>query len=134
MIVADVNVVAYLLIQGDKTSLAQQVYQQDANWHLPTLWRHEFLNVLATFVRHGGGRINDAQQIWQQGLSLFGGLEQAVDMQQALVLATRHNISAYDAQYLVLASELGVLCISEDQRLVNTFPAQVKPMQKFLNV
>ena len=48
MIVVDTNVIAYVLIEGDKTALAQQVAKKDPDWKVPPLWRHEFLNVLAT--------------------------------------------------------------------------------------
>ena len=47
MIVVDVNVVAYLLIAGDKPSLAQQAWERDSHWRVPALWRHEMLNILA---------------------------------------------------------------------------------------
>ncbi|MGZ5446412.1 MAG: hypothetical protein ACXWLY_31220 [Thermoanaerobaculia bacterium] len=51
MIVADTNLVAYLLIEGDKTAAARAVWKKDSRWMLPTLWRSEFLNVLTTAVR-----------------------------------------------------------------------------------
>ena len=43
MIVTDVNILTYLLIKGDKTLQAQAVWQIDADWVLPDLWRDEFL-------------------------------------------------------------------------------------------
>ncbi len=51
MIVVDVNVVAYYFIEGDKTALAREVMQADPDWRLPSLWRHEYLNVVATYPR-----------------------------------------------------------------------------------
>ena len=53
LIVVDTNVICYALISGDKTDLALQVDKQDASWNVPLLWRHEFLNVLATSIRAG---------------------------------------------------------------------------------
>jgi hypothetical protein len=50
---ADTNLVAYLLIDGDATPQARAAWQKDPDWILPPLWRSEFLNVLATSVRHG---------------------------------------------------------------------------------
>jgi len=132
MIVADVNTVAYLLITGDKTALAQQMLRKDPEWFMPALWRHEFLNVLATFVRHGGGKIDDAEKIWQTAVRLFRPREQEVNAFDALRLACQHNISAYDAQYIVLAQALGVICVTEDQKLAGKFPTLTQSMQKFL--
>jgi predicted nucleic acid-binding protein len=132
MIVVDVNVIAYLLIQGDKTASAQQVYQNDPEWHVPILWRHEFLNVLATYVRHGGGKITDAEMLWQQGLSLLSSREHSVEMIDALRLATQYSISAYDAQYISLANAIGTPCITEDQRLQKAFPNIAYSMSQFI--
>jgi hypothetical protein len=47
VIVVDVNVVAYFLIDGDKIAAAGNLSRYDADWWLPVLWRHQYLNVLA---------------------------------------------------------------------------------------
>lgn len=132
MIVVDVNVVAYFLIEGDKTMSARALLRRDADWRLPNLWRHEYLNVLATFVRKGGATITEAQSLWRRGVELFGAREQSVDMESALVLATENRISAYDAQYIALAQKLQTICVTEDQRLLKTFPALTRTMQAFV--
>jgi predicted nucleic acid-binding protein len=131
MIVVDTNVIAYLLIEGEKTELAQRTFGQDSNWVVPTLCRHEFLNVLATFVRHSGIEISDAIDIWQKSNLLLTPGERDVDMIYALRLATQNNISAYDAQYVALAMELGVPCVTEDQQVLETFPDIALSMQEF---
>ena len=53
MIVVDTNVIAYLLIPGDRTAAADEIYRRDPNWVAPTLWRHELINVLCLYVRKG---------------------------------------------------------------------------------
>ena len=88
MIVADTNVIVYLMIEGEKTATAQRTIRQDPNWFVPSLWRHEFLNVLVTFVRHGGIEIDEAIDIWQKSTLLFSPGEREVNMPQALRLAT----------------------------------------------
>lgn len=117
MIVVDVNVVAYLLIAGDSTILAQAVWDLDSDWCLPSLWRHEMLNVLATYVKVGGSTLEQAQVIWTEAVRLFAGGEREVDLGQALALAAQYGISAYDAQYVELASQLRLPLVTEDRRL-----------------
>jgi predicted nucleic acid-binding protein len=131
MIVADTNVVVYLMIEGEKTTMAQRTFRRDPNWFVPSLWRHEFLNVLATFVRHGGIEIDEAMDIWHKSTLLFSPGEREVNMPQALRLASQHNISAYDAQYVTLAMEMSVPYVTEDQQLLKIFPDTALSMQGF---
>jgi predicted nucleic acid-binding protein len=87
--------------------------------------------VLATFAREGGATIADAKTLWQRGIELFGPREQDPDMESALDLATGNRISAYDAQYVALARRLQTVCVTEDQRLLKTFPELTRTMQAF---
>ena len=131
MIVVDVNVVAYFLVLGEKTAVARDLLHRDPDWRLPALWRHEYLNVLATFAREGGATVAEARTLWRRAVELFGPREQSVDMELALVLATENRISAYDAQYIALARQLQTVCITEDWRLLKTFPTLTRAMQAF---
>jgi predicted nucleic acid-binding protein len=131
VIVVDVNVVAYFLVEGEKTTAARDLLRREPDWRLPALWRHEYLNVLVTFAREGGATAAEAQMLWRRAVELFGPREQTVDMEAALVLATENRISAYDAQYIALARQLRTVCITEDRRLLRTFPALTRTMQSF---
>jgi predicted nucleic acid-binding protein len=132
MIVVDVSVVAYLLIEGDKSPLALQVYQRDAEWCVPALWRYEFLNVLGAYVRQGGGNPEDAEAIWQRAVRWLGGQEKNVDLVQALRLAHQHSIIPSDAQYIELATALGLHYVTEKPQLLELFPLLTKSMQAFV--
>lgn len=131
MIVVDVNVLVYAQIEGDKTPLALKVKETDPQWVVPPLWQHEFLNVLATFTRHGVLDLPQASKIWQQARRRLQRAERKVELAAALTLATEQRISAYDAQYLALARSLGVLCVSEDRALQKKFPALAVSMAAF---
>ena len=54
MIVIDTNVVAYLLIEGERTSACRRAFAKDPEWCAPFLWRSEFRNVLTMHMRHDG--------------------------------------------------------------------------------
>lgn len=131
MIVVDTNVICYALISGDKTDLALRVERQDPHWNVPPLWRHEFLNVLATSTRADVIDVGQAEVILRQALDLLISAERAVDMVAALYLAVEHGISAYDAQYMSLALALQVRCVTEDDRLLTAFPETAVSMAAF---
>jgi len=129
MIVVDVNVVAYYVIEGEKTALARELMQREPDWRLPDLWRHEYLNVLATYARQGGATLEQARVLWWRAIELFGPREHAMDAEAALALAVQTPVSAYDGQYLALAQRLGTVLVTEDRRLLKAFPAVARSMQ-----
>jgi predicted nucleic acid-binding protein len=131
VIVVDTNVVVISLIEGPQTKLARSVFARDSDWRLPELWRHEFLNVLTTYVRHGGMELETARQLWLQAERLLTDCTQAVNMTYALKLSIEHQISAYDAQFVSLADELRVPFVTEDRRLLAKFPRVATSMSLF---
>ena len=60
MIVADVNLIACLLLGGPEHALAQRVLERDPVWAAPLLWRSEFRNLLAAFMRQRDLSVRDA--------------------------------------------------------------------------
>jgi hypothetical protein len=53
MIVVDVNVLAYLWIPGELSALAEAALERDPHWVSAILWRSEFRNILAGYLRRG---------------------------------------------------------------------------------
>jgi len=131
MIAVDVNVVAYALIAGEKSELAAEVWAKDNHWLVPSLWRHEFLNVLATSERTGNLDMVACLGVWRSATALLAEGECEVNMPDALRMAARCGISAYDAEYLVLAKQAGVLLITEDRKLRQSEPTLAVSMRSF---
>ncbi len=132
MIAVDVNIIAYLLISGEKTADARALYKLDPNWSVPDLWRDEFLNILATYIRQGGIDLESAGALWKSAVDLFSANEQLADPLMTLELAYRHQVSAYDAQYVAVAVELGVKLVTEDRALRGSVPQNSVTMREFL--
>ena len=122
MHVADTNLVAYLLIEGERSEGARAVWKKDARWMLPTLWRSEFLNVLTTSVRAHVLSLADAQQTWQVAIAIFDQNEVEPSGTAVLNTASERNLSAYDAQFVVAAADLGVPLVTYDRRILNACP------------
>ena len=131
MIVVDTNVLIYLSIGGEKNSLAQAVRIADANWVLPPLWKHEYLNVLATYGKNGHLNLTDLRGLWTRAVQTFQPVEHHVDYLEALRVSLEYSISAYDAQYLTLALSLKVPLITEDKALLKAAPKHAFSMEQF---
>lgn len=132
MIVADTNLIANLILKQDQTETAQEVYRHDPEWVTPELWRHEFLNVLANYLRFDHVQQERLALAWQSANALFANSARQPDMLLALKLAGERNISAYDAQYLSLAQTLNLPLVTEDRKLRQAAPDLTLSMQDFL--
>jgi len=133
MIAADANLIAQLVLEHNQTELARAIYQRDPNWVMPELWRHELLNVLANHCRFKKVSYDKLLVAWQHAITLFADSVKPVDMPLALKIAGERNVTAYDAQYLVLAKTLDIPLVTEDRKLRQAAPDLTLSMQAFLS-
>jgi len=122
VIVADVNLIAYLLLGGPAQAWAQRVFERDPVWAAPLLWRSEFRNVLAAFMRQRGLSVTDAWRAHGLADQLLHGQEFAVPGERVLALVAASPCSAYDCEYVALAEELAVPLVTEDRQVLRAFP------------
>lgn len=130
MIVVDTNVVAYLLLPGPCTELAEALRRNDRQWAAPMLWRSEFRNVLTQYVRHNLLGLPAALDLMHQAEALLAAHEQAVASQHVLHLVSISSCSAYDCEFVAAAEQLEVPLITEDRAILNAFPAIAKPLHQ----
>ena len=131
MIVADTNLICYLLLTGQHSPLAEQVLQKDAEWIAPPLWRSEFRNVLALYVRQEILTLNQSVRIFDTALELMIGHEYEVASARVLQLAHESGCSAYDCEFVVLAENLRVPLVTSDAKVLKAFPALALSPQQF---
>jgi predicted nucleic acid-binding protein len=122
MIVADTNLIAYLMIEGDFTPQAELVYQFDSNWVAPYLWRSEFRNILALYLRKNYLSMAEAKTIMAQAEVLMKNKEFELDSASILKMIENSTLSAYDCEYVVLAKKLGINLITNDKKILKSFP------------
>lgn len=122
MIVADVNLLAYLLLGGADSELAQQVLERDPTWAAPVLWRSEFRNILAAYMRQRGLEIRDAWQAHELAEGLLGAHEYTLGGARVLQLVAASPCCAYDCEYVALAEELQVPLVTSDRQVLRHFP------------
>ena len=122
MIVADTNSIAYLLIKGEFTEQAELVYQSDSDWVAPYLWRAEFRNILALYLRKNYLSLADLKTIMFQAEDLMRLKEYEIDSEAILSLVSQCSLSAYDCEYVVLAQKLNINLITSDKKILKSFP------------
>ncbi len=122
MIVADTNLISYLHIPGDRTPDAEAVLRKDAVWVAPRLWRSEFCNVLALYIRKGHLTLARAQAYVEMAESLLGDHVHEVIPASVLELTAHSGCSAYDAEFVHLAQALQVPLVTNDGALLRLFP------------
>lgn len=122
MIVADVNLIAYLLLGGPHTAIAQQVLERDPAWAAPQLWRSEFRSILAAHIRQRGLDIAEAWQAHELAEGLLAAREYVLAGERILRLVAASSCSAYDCEYVALAEELRVPLVTADKEVLREFP------------
>ena len=122
MIVADVNLIAYLLIPGPFTTAAESVFRKDPEWAAPYLWRSELRNILATYIRTRTMPLPEALRKMAEADAVINGHDIAVPSDKVLAEAAGRDLAAYDAEYIVAARQLGVPLVTCDTRLRNAVP------------
>ncbi len=122
MIVIDTNTIAYLYLPTEYTSDIEELLDKDAYWVAPALWRSEFRNILALYIRKNLIDFNTACQMQSAAEQVLANNEYQVDSLSVLKLAAESGCSAYDCEFISLAKSLNVKLITADKKLLNTFP------------
>ena len=132
MIVVDSNIIAARSLTTVLTSKSEQVERRDPVWIVPVLWRYEFQNILATAIRTRYLTAGEALMVWQRTAAILMKNESEPSPEKVINLVARYGITASDGQFVALALELGVFCITEDTELQKKFPEVAISMDNFL--
>ncbi len=116
MIVVDTNVIAYLLIEGDRTADAQALRLADPDWRSEPFLLVEFSNLLATQVRAKALSAAQAKSLLESAAQQVAAWVE-VPHAQALAVALDRRVSAYDARFVACARRLSAPLVTEDARL-----------------
>jgi predicted nucleic acid-binding protein len=128
VIIADTNLIVYLLVRGQYSAEAEAVYRKDPKWCAPRLWRSEFRNVLVLYLRRKLIGMEEAFETMEQAERLMAGQEFEVESSRVLRLAATSGCSCYDCEFVALAHDLGVPL---DGTLIAKFKPTVVSMRTF---
>jgi len=122
VVLVDTNILAYLMIQGDRTAAAQKLFERDSDWCSEAFVIVELSNVIATYVRTGGLTHAQGAKLLVEAQAHIPTLNSVVNA-QALETAMQFGISAYDARFISLAKQLKQKLVTEDAKLRVAVPA-----------
>jgi predicted nucleic acid-binding protein len=122
MIVVDSNILAYLYLPGEFTAAAEALLESDPDWAAPVLWRSEFRNILAGYLRRGKLTFEQAHAVQSEAEDLLTGAEYEVESRSVLELVRDSECSAYDCEFVALAMTLGTKLVTMDGKLLRSFP------------
>lgn len=122
MIVVDSNVVAYLYLPGEYTAAAEALLESDPSWAAPILWRSEFRNILAGYLRRENLTFQQAHDLQREAEDLLREAEYEVDSLSVLELVRDSECSAYDCEFVALAMRLGTKLVTMNGKLLRAFP------------
>lgn len=134
MIVVDTNVIGYLYLSSDRSTQAEQAFIRDPHWVAPLLWRSEFRNVLALYIRKQLLSLAEAQQIIDEATNLMQSREHLANSSDVLRLVASSTCSAYDCEFVALATSLNVPLVTVDKQILEQFPQVALSLDEFINI
>ncbi|UCF90289.1 MAG: type II toxin-antitoxin system VapC family toxin [Desulfobacterales bacterium] len=132
MIVVDTNVIGYLFLSSVHAQSVEKALKKDSEWAAPILWRSEFRNVLALYLRKNLVTLRQAQQIMDGALNLLRGREYEVSSYEVLRLTSESKCSAYDCEFIAAANDLNVPLVTVDKQLLREFPSVAVALNAFI--
>lgn len=134
MIVADTNLIAYIVIPGPLSSFATEVLQKDREWVAPALWRSEMRNLLLGYVRRGEMSVDEAAHRFREASTLLAKLDIALESGEVLEAAVTFHLSAYDAEFVALARYLKVPLVTSDKDILRNAAQIAISMEHFATI
>ena len=122
MIVVDTNILAYLYLPSEKSTEAEALLEREPDWAAPLLWRSEFRNILAGYMRREMLSFDQACDLQGEAEGLLDGSEFEVDSKMVLELVQDSDCSAYDCEFVALALKLNTKLVTLDKKLLKAFP------------
>jgi len=129
--VVDASVGIKLFIEEEFSEQANALFsyltaEPPAEFYIPDLFYIECTNILLKYTRRFGRSLEDSQaDVTDLKLLSLRPTSTADLMEDALLLASEKNLTAYDACYAVLAQKLEIPLITADQQLAQAFESAI---------
>ncbi|HDH08342.1 MAG TPA: PIN domain-containing protein [Gammaproteobacteria bacterium] len=133
MIIADTNIISYLLLPTSHTNSVENLYKIDPDWSAPILWKSEFRSVITLYLRKKIITLEKAVQLQDVAESVIIQNEYDVSSSQVLALVDESNCSSYDCEFVALAQHFDTKLVTQDKKILNEFPSTAISVSDFLS-
>lgn len=121
MIAVDTNVLVYLWLRSDKTTIAEKIHYCDPFWVAPLLWRSEFRNVVSLYIKQGVS-FEIGLECIENAENQMRGNEMHVDSEEVMKLVNESGCTAYDCEFVYVAQVKSVPLVTFDAQILKRFP------------
>ena len=132
MIVVDTNIIGYLYLTSERSQQVESALRRDSQWAVPVLWRSEFRNVLALYMRKNILSLENAIRIMDEATMLMHGNEYEIASLPVIQLVAESTCSAYDCEFVALARDLEVSLVTVDKKILEQFPQYAISLDEFV--
>ena len=132
MIVVDTNIIAYMTFETRHSAMVTLLHQKDPVWEVPSLWKSEFLSILALYSRKGLIDYQESLSALDFAERLISSREHKVSPRDVLDAVADSSCSSYDCEFLALAGKLGTKLITYDKKMQEEFPKTALSPEAYL--
>lgn len=119
MIVVDTNVMVRFVVGGRQGADAARLFLKDPEWAAPAILMSELTNVLLGFVRRGSMTSDQAKAMCDDAATVLGPRVISVPPDRVMDVALECGLTAYDAEFVVVARQLGVRLATSDKAILS---------------
>ncbi|MCY3612412.1 MAG: type II toxin-antitoxin system VapC family toxin [Gemmatimonadetes bacterium] len=119
MIVVDTSVVVRLVVGGRDGAEAARLFRQDPEWAGPAILISGVRGVLLGLVRRGSLTVEQAKAMGDDAALALGGRIVTVPSARVIDAALECGLSAEQAEFVVVARELGVPLATGDRAVLS---------------
>lgn len=131
MIAVDTQIIVYHFLPGEKSELTENLLRKDSNWITSPLWKYEFRNVLAGFLRKRLLSSIDAIRISEEAELFFNNREVHTSPAKIVELIEKYPCTGYDLEFLAVAQEMGTKLVTNDKEIIRYIPEVAVSLDEF---
>ena len=133
MIVVDTNIICLRWLPTAETDRAEALLEREPHWSTAMLWRWEFRNALAGYVRRGALTTAAAITICARAEFTMAQDEFCARPSNVFDLVAHSSCTAYDCEFVAVARERGIRLVTADREILREFPHIAVSLGDFLS-